>query len=85
MIDNESDVDDIFESIYTMIISNMQTYIGKGSGWVIDSVIDYIINISKYNLLAGGSFIKLQKELSHSKKDLIIIKTLKIMNALNGV
>ena len=31
----------------------IQIYLGKGSGWTIDSVIDQIINISKNNLLAG--------------------------------
>lgn len=40
-------------------------YIGKGSGWVIDSVIDSIINISKYNLLPGR---RLQKELNYPRK-----------------
>ena len=34
-------------------------YLGKGSGWIIDSIIGHI-NISKYNLLP--------KELNHSKK-----------------
>ena len=29
------------------IISNMQKPLGKGSGWIIHSVIDYDINISK--------------------------------------
>ena len=43
-----------------------------------------VINISKYNLLAGSSYIKLPKELNHSKKGLIF-NILMIMNALNGV
>ena len=29
---NERDIDDIFESIYTLIISNLQKYFGGGSG-----------------------------------------------------
>ena len=29
--------------------------LGKGSGWIIYSVIDHTINISKYNPLPGGS------------------------------
>ena len=41
---------------------------GKGSGWIIDSVIDHIINISKYNPLASISEIKLPKELEHLQK-----------------
>ena len=36
-----------FESIYNTIISNIQKFLGKGSGWIIDSVIDHITNISK--------------------------------------
>ena len=53
---------------YTKNISNIQKYLGKGSGWIIDSVIDHIINISKYNLLAADSYIKLSKELNHPKR-----------------
>ena len=42
---NESDIDEIFESISIRIISNIQKFIGRGLGWVIDSVIDHFINI----------------------------------------
>ena len=65
---NESDIDDVFESIYTIIISSIQKSLGKGSGWVIDSVIEHNISISKYNPLAGSSYIKLPKELDHRRK-----------------
>ena len=44
---NESDIDDVFESIYPTIISNIQKYLGKASGWIIDLVVSHIINISK--------------------------------------
>ena len=57
----ESDDDDMFESIYTTIISNIQKYLGKGSSWITDSVVDNIITISKYSLLTGSSYIKLTK------------------------
>ena len=39
MIINESDIDDVFESIYRTIISNVQKSPGQGSSWIIDSVI----------------------------------------------
>ena len=45
-------MDDIIQSIYTTIISNIQNSLGKSSGWIIDSVIDKTITISKYNPLA---------------------------------
>ena len=61
-------IDDVFESIYTIIISNIQKSPGKGSVWIIDSVIDHNVNISKCNPLAGSSYTKLPKELDHPRK-----------------
>ena len=51
IIINESDIDDVFESIYTTIKSNIHIC------WTIDLVIDDNINISKYNPLTGSSYI----------------------------
>ena len=42
---NKSDIRDVLESIYNMIISNIQKSLGKWLGWIIDSVIDHDINI----------------------------------------
>ena len=65
---NENDVDHVFESIYCTIVSNMQKSLEKGSGLIIDLVINHKINISKFNPLAGSSYIKLPKEFKPSKK-----------------
>ena len=62
----------LFKSIYSRIISNIQ----KGSGWIIDSVIDNTISISKFNPLAGSSYVKLSNELDHSRKGLINIQSI---------
>ena len=67
IIIKESDIDDVFKSIYTTVISNIQRSLGKGPGWIIDSVIDHNISISKYNPLAGSSYIQLKKELDHPR------------------
>ena len=71
---NESDIDDIFESIYTTVTSNIQISLGKGSGWITNSIIEHNTNISKYNPLAGSSYIRLPKELDHSRTRLINIQ-----------
>ena len=71
---NESDIDDVFKSIYSNVISKIQKSLWQSSSWFIDSVIDYNINILKYNPLAGSSYIKLPKELYHPKKGLINIQ-----------
>ena len=46
----------------------------------IDLVKDHTINVSKYNPLAGSDYIKLPKELDHTKKVRLIFKVLMIMN-----
>ena len=71
-------------SIYTTITTNIHKYLRKGSGWIIALVIDDAISSSKYNLLAGSTYIQLAKELDHSKKARLMFKTLMIMNALSG-
>ena len=65
---NENGIDDVFQSIYTTIITNIQKSLRKGSGSIINSVIDHTISISKYNPLTGSSYIKLPKELDHLRK-----------------
>ena len=54
----------------------MQKYLGKGLDCTVDSVIEYDINISKYNPLAGSSYIKLPKELDHPRERLINIQNI---------
>ena len=73
---NKIDIDDLFESIYSTVISKIQKSLGQGSGWIIDSVIDHNINISKYNPLPGSSCIKLSKELDHPRKSLINVQNI---------
>ena len=59
----------MFKSIYTTIITNIQKSLRKGLGWLIDSVIDHTISISKYNRLAGSSYIKLPNNHNIQEKD----------------
>ena len=68
---------------YSTNISNIQKPLGIGSGWIIDSVVDYTIGASKYNLVAGSSYIKLPKELNHPYNDLINIKNISDDECLN--
>ena len=74
IIINENDINGAFKSIYTIIIENIQKSLGKGCGWIADSIIDHTISISKYNPIAGSIYIKLPKELDHRRKGLINIQ-----------
>ena len=65
---NESEIHGVFKSIYSIIISNIQKSLGNSLDWVIDSVIDRNINLSKCNSLAASSYTKLPKELDHLEK-----------------
>ena len=69
IIISKTDIDYVFQSTFTTIIENIRKSLGKGSGWIIDSVIDHNIDISKYNPLAGSRYIKLSKELDHPRKE----------------
>ena len=62
---NESNIDDIFQSIYTTIMSNIQKSLEKGWEWIIDWMMGHNSNISKCNTLGGTSYIKLLQELDH--------------------
>ena len=65
----------MFKSIYTTITTNILKPLGKISCWIIDSLIDHTISISKYNPLDGSSYIKLIKELDYPRKGLVNIQT----------
>ena len=84
-INKENDIDDVFESVYSTVRSNMQKSLGKGSNGIIGLVIDHDINIPKYDHLAGNSYIKLSKNKTTQETVWLIFKILMIMNALNGV
>ena len=51
---------------------------------MIDSVIDHSISISKYNSLAGSSYIKLPNELDHPRKGLINIQNIDCNECFKG-
>ena len=71
---SESDIDDIFASVYSKIISKINKSFRIGSGWIIDSAIDHNTNISKHKPLIDNNYIKLEKELNHQEKGLINIR-----------
>ena len=59
----------MFESTYSMIMTKMSKYQAEGKDKMTYSVIVQNIYISKYNALNGSSYIKLPKELHHSRKN----------------
>ena len=65
---SESDINDGFKLIYTIIISNIKKHLEKSSRWIIASVIDHTISISKYNPFAISNHIELTNKIKPYKK-----------------
>ena len=65
-------------------MSNIQKSFGKGSGNIFASVVNHIINISRYNFLACSRFKKKKKKKDHEKKFWLKFKTLIIINGSIG-
>ena len=68
IIFNEIDFDDVFESIFSRNKLNIQKSLGKGLGWIIDSVVDSTMNIFNNKSLSSSSYVKLPKQLDHPRK-----------------
>ena len=73
---NEGEINDVFESIYSTIILNIQKCLRQDMGWITDSVMNHNINISKNTPLASEIYIKLPKELDHPRNGLINIENI---------
>ena len=56
------------------ILYKIDTWINRGSGWIIESVESQYINISTHRPLLGSSYIDLPIKLKHPKKGLINMK-----------
>ena len=72
---NQSDNDDVFESIYTKLYQTYKNIQEKVQAELLIQSYN-IIYISKYNPLANSSYIKLLKELDHPRKRLINIQNI---------
>ena len=68
------------EHAFQEILYRIDSWINRGSGWIIESIESQYINISNYRPLAGSSYIGLPIELKHPKKGLINIKKIMIRN-----
>ena len=61
IIMNDSNIDDVVQSIYAIFISNIQKSLVIDSGWMIDSVIGYNISLILYTSLLEAVMSNYQK------------------------
>ena len=64
----------VLKSTMETILSIVDTWVSRGSGWVIDSISNHYLNIAKYSPLNGSSYIELAIELRNSLKGLVNIQ-----------
>ena len=56
------------------ILNVIDKWVSEGSGWVIDRIDSYYLNVTLYKPLNGSSYIKLPAKLGNSRKGLINLK-----------
>ena len=66
------------------ILYRIDNWINQGSGWIVESIEGFYLNVSSYSSLIGSTYIELPDELKNSKKGLIIFEMM-IINVFCGV
>ena len=67
LIINENDIKLSLQASQQQISNKIAQWISEGSGWTIQSIENYYINIVNYNPLKGSSYIKLPQELKKNR------------------
>ena len=69
LINSEFSLDQSFQKI----LYRIDNWINQGSGWIIESIEGFYLNVSSYSPLIGSTYIELPSELQHPMKELINI------------
>lgn len=60
-------LEEFYTSICNMFSIKIEDFELKDSGWSLESVLHLDVNINKYNLLSGSSYINLPMDIKHKK------------------
>ena len=71
---NELEIRDFYDQAVEEILNRIAKWISKGSGWVIERILNFYLNIVSYVPLKGRSYLPLPEELRNSRKGLINLK-----------
>ena len=74
IIINDININEALQLNQQHILNIISIWISEGSGWVINNIDSYHINIVKYKPIKGSSYIQLPQELRNSAKGLINMK-----------
>ena len=68
---NQNEINESRQTSNQEILNGITVWSSKGSGWTVKSVHDQYINIVRYKLLKGSSYIELPPEFRNPAKGLI--------------
>ena len=68
---NEFEIKEVYDSAVEVILNRIAKWISKGSGWVIENIHQFYINIVSYVPLKGKSYFPSPEKLRNSRKGLI--------------
>ena len=52
------------------ILYRVDNWINQGSGWIVESIEGFYLNVSSYSPLIGSTYIGLPDELKNSRKEI---------------
>ena len=68
---NRLEIRDFYDKAVEEILNRIARWISKGSGWVIERILNLYFNVVSYKPLKGRSYFPLPEELRNSRKGLI--------------
>ena len=71
---NEFEIKEVYDSAVEVILNRIAKWLSKGSGWVIENIHQFYINIVSYVPLKGKSYFPSPEKLRNSRKGLINLK-----------
>ena len=62
------------KQLFQEILYRIDNWINQGSGWIVESIEGFYLNVSSYSPLIGSTYTELPDELKNSRKRLINIQ-----------
>lgn len=63
----EATINDVFNRFIDQVKGEIEAWSQRGSGWVIEGILDAFVNVARYEPFRGGSYFPLPKKLKNKK------------------
>jgi len=65
---NAATVSDVFRQFIDEVKGEIEAWSQRGSGWVVEGVLEVFVNVARYQSFRGGSYIPLPKSYKTKKR-----------------